>query len=530
MKKIKNFLDTKKILFVAFFVIFSFLPLLKIHAAAYLGVSVTAPGNNTTTTLQTLDFSAVFTVPELTNADILDLAADKNYDVYFQPICDGVFPSFGGIYVVSQMDKLNAVPGSTFSRTWRFDSANCPQTTKVLGFQLYEVSNTQKNVHTYATQNITYATGADAGYYYVYQYYSTGDTYYTFGVSAKFGDAASCTTNSTSFMAQHANSNYSIYTACAYAYAPPDLTTAQYQNKAVPVAITPGGGTTPGGSEYTPLAPLPGMEKKENISSFGNYANLIVKLMIGICGALAVIMLIIGGVMYMGDESVFGKTQAKEQMSRAILGLLIALGAWVLLNTINPDLLKVNVAIKAVSAAIINLPDAGDSTVDPNFAKGTGTYTVGTVSPAVASAVTKLKQGWTISQLRVSSTNNTMTIVLKNGSQEDTSSVISIGHGGSGYASAGQGVVGDRKTPIGTWTIISMTTPGNGAPVYNKTGSNMGASFWLLSATVSGERGIGIHGNQSGTITATAGCIRLTNADILALLPYVSTGLQVVVT
>ena len=50
-------------------------------------------------------------------------------------------------------------------------------------------------------------------------------------------------------------------------------------------------------------------------------------------------MLIVNGVSYMGEGSIFKKTQAKDNMQNAILGLLIALGSWAILNTINPDLL-----------------------------------------------------------------------------------------------------------------------------------------------------------------------------------------------
>lgn len=89
---------------------------------------------------------------------------------------------------------------------------------------------------------------------------------------------------------------------------------------------------------------------KDNI---GEYFNVIFKLAIGLCAALAVVMIVIGGVQYMGDESVFGKTQAKERIYSAILGLIIALGSYALLNTINPDLLGGGgVKVNAVSAEI----------------------------------------------------------------------------------------------------------------------------------------------------------------------------------
>jgi hypothetical protein len=105
-------------------------------------------------------------------------------------------------------------------------------------------------------------------------------------------------------------------------------------------------------SIYNMLAPIGGIERMDSsgtdptcaadpkciTNDIGKYLNIIFKLAIGICAALAVIMLIINGVKYMGDESVFGKTEAKKNMFGAIVGLLIALGAWALLNTINPDL------------------------------------------------------------------------------------------------------------------------------------------------------------------------------------------------
>ncbi len=104
-------------------------------------------------------------------------------------------------------------------------------------------------------------------------------------------------------------------------------------------------------SKYTLLAPLPGLKpcldwnsdpaKKDPGcmgANIGEYLNIIFKLLIGICAALAVIMLIVYGIMYMGEESIFGKVEAKSKMISAIFGLIIALGAWALLNTLNPAL------------------------------------------------------------------------------------------------------------------------------------------------------------------------------------------------
>lgn len=91
-------------------------------------------------------------------------------------------------------------------------------------------------------------------------------------------------------------------------------------------------------SVYNLLAPI-GTLTQFSSNNIGDYFNIIFKLAIGLCGALAVVMIIISSIQYMGDESVFGKTEAKSKIISAILGLLIALGSYALLNTINPALL-----------------------------------------------------------------------------------------------------------------------------------------------------------------------------------------------
>lgn len=104
-------------------------------------------------------------------------------------------------------------------------------------------------------------------------------------------------------------------------------------------------------TDYNLLAPIGTFTKAPD--NIGDYFNTIFKIAIGLCAVLAVIMIVIGGVQYMGDESIFGKTEAKKSITSAILGLIIALGAYALLNTINPDLLgKGGINIAQVSADI----------------------------------------------------------------------------------------------------------------------------------------------------------------------------------
>lgn len=103
---------------------------------------------------------------------------------------------------------------------------------------------------------------------------------------------------------------------------------------------------------YDLLAPIAGTTQ---ISSLKDYLNLIFRAAIGITGVLAVIMIVICGIRLMGTPSVSGKSEAKQCIWNAIFGIVIVLGSWLLLNTINPQLLQNDVTVADITAA----PTAG---------------------------------------------------------------------------------------------------------------------------------------------------------------------------
>jgi len=118
--------------------------------------------------------------------------------------------------------------------------------------------------------------------------------------------------------------------------------------------------TTP---EYKLLAPLPCeigkdigcelIDGKPVLKTFnpaqknnlGFYLNLMIKIFIGLCAVLSVVMIVIGGIEVMTSELVHTKEAGKEKIRNALLGLLLALGAYVLLFTINPNLLRSDLCI-----------------------------------------------------------------------------------------------------------------------------------------------------------------------------------------
>ena len=110
---------------------------------------------------------------------------------------------------------------------------------------------------------------------------------------------------------------------------------------------------------YALLEPLPGMDNAEepfypsDKGALGTYLDIIIKLFIGLCAVLAVVMIVIGGIEYSTSELISSKEAGKDRIRGALLGLLLALGAYTILFTINPNLLNTDVEIGDVTLNVI---------------------------------------------------------------------------------------------------------------------------------------------------------------------------------
>lgn len=89
--------------------------------------------------------------------------------------------------------------------------------------------------------------------------------------------------------------------------------------------------------KFTPLAT--GLEQIET-RNLGTLVTSIFVLGVQIAGALAVIMIIWGGVEYMTTEAFTGKSDAKDRITQALYGLLLALCSYLILYTINPQIVN----------------------------------------------------------------------------------------------------------------------------------------------------------------------------------------------
>ncbi len=87
---------------------------------------------------------------------------------------------------------------------------------------------------------------------------------------------------------------------------------------------------------YVPLEPIPGIP--QNGQDFAGFLKGVFRLLFTIGGMVAVASLVYGGVTYMISEVVNNKEWAKKQMRASLWGLLLLTAAWLILNTISPDL------------------------------------------------------------------------------------------------------------------------------------------------------------------------------------------------
>ena len=141
-------------------------------------------------------------------------------------------------------------------------------------------------------------------------------------------------------------------------------------------ALTGSGGTpNPTGcvtnsdnSNYCMLAPLPGLGDSTGslaVKSFGDYILIIIKIVFGLIGVLAVFMIVFGGIEYMTGVSAGEKEGGKSRITNAVFGLLLALTSYVILNTLNPRLVTLGVTIPQVAVDGTGLTQtAGDDGLD----------------------------------------------------------------------------------------------------------------------------------------------------------------------
>ena len=108
-------------------------------------------------------------------------------------------------------------------------------------------------------------------------------------------------------------------------------------------------------------------------SAFSNYLQQIINMAISATAAISIIMLIIGGLEYiLSSVSEAAKKEGKERITNAIVGVLIALSGYLILNTINPNLLKLELpTLKTIVQPKDTTIPVGPATMDTSNPKTT---------------------------------------------------------------------------------------------------------------------------------------------------------------
>jgi len=92
--------------------------------------------------------------------------------------------------------------------------------------------------------------------------------------------------------------------------------------------------------DFVPLVAIPNVNYATR--SLGVYVNSAFNLIISLVAMLAVLRVITGGFKYMTTEAIGAKGDARETIQGAVFGLILLLGSWLILNTVNPQILDLS--------------------------------------------------------------------------------------------------------------------------------------------------------------------------------------------
>lgn len=135
---------------------------------------------------------------------------------------------------------------------------------------------------------------------------------------------------------------------------------------------------------YKTMVTLPKLSGTENTAE--EYVRALYILSISVAGILAVVKIIFAGVKYMLTDVVVSKGDAKKDIMGALLGLLIVLGAVLILNTINPQITTLSLFENGPSVGIVGTKEPDPKILntiisdpdDPRYGSVTTVSTCGT--------------------------------------------------------------------------------------------------------------------------------------------------------
>ena len=125
---------------------------------------------------------------------------------------------------------------------------------------------------------------------------------------------------------------------------------------------------------FTALAPITGLTDTTgavNSQDLANFFNNLYKYLVGLAGILAVIEIIWGGLEISTKDSVSKKSDGRERIIQALLGLVLVLSPYLVFYIINPSILNLSLNLPPINLAIPGVVDTkppitGGCTPTPN--------------------------------------------------------------------------------------------------------------------------------------------------------------------
>ena len=115
--------------------------------------------------------------------------------------------------------------------------------------------------------------------------------------------------------------------------------------------------------DYNLLAPIKDVKSVGGENIFGQYMASFIPFVLAFAAVAAVTQIVIGGFEYALSEAITNKQEAKDRISSALSGLLLALASFLILNTINPKLTSLQLTVPPldnVSNSENTLPSIND--------------------------------------------------------------------------------------------------------------------------------------------------------------------------
>jgi len=199
----------------------------------------------------------------------------------------------------------------------------------------------------------------------------SGENCCTNGNSSFLFSKAACADNTNGYKTIAPKSSCVTNTCCC----PPASMAASSTSNLCPAAET----FIPQNLSFAPQVTIPGSDfvegkpytLKNDTSPIAQYIKSYYQYGLGIVGIVAAIVLMLGGIIWLTAAGSSSKIeQAKDMITSSLVGMFILFGSWIILRTINPDLVN----LKTTSVNMIEKPACCEYTDHDSGAKKAGMF------------------------------------------------------------------------------------------------------------------------------------------------------------